>query len=160
VNIASAVPFWVPILLPSWPEGSIVDFILSNFTVAQPWDYISSKVGDLLITWEAAERLGNRGVFINAVHPGDTGEDREAFCCAMNVAINRANKGTLLEEEVSCCDSDHEAAVRPTWLARHAPAENLHGSWWIKQYQMQPLYASYVHARKRLWSLCEQGPWR
>lgn len=139
-----------------------------DLDVNRVWTYAETKAADIMLTMEAARRFRHLGIFVNAVHPGDTSSStfitnpsadsiglREQQCCALNELINRVEHQNNLAVISSCCDSPSAAADRPIWLALNAARKDLNGTWWAKVYHMPSIFEDHF-ANMRLWTVCNE----
>ena len=151
VNIASAAAYY-------FNSSQVLDL-----DKLRSWTYSEVKVADIMLTFEAARRFRNRGIFVNAVHPGDTPMStfishpsesqiklREEECCSVNKMLNDIVRQNKLHIAPSCCDSPATSAKRPVWLALNAPHLNLSASWWAKVYRMPSIFDERTY-NSRLW---------
>lgn len=156
VNVASVAAYYVD-------EPNLIDL-----NPRRSWSYPETKAAVITLSMEAARRLRGRGIFVNAVHPGDTSitthdpnashammTQRDAQCCTFNMKLNAIVRRQNLPETHSCCDSSVEAAYSPTWLALNSPKYQLSGTWWAKVYRMPSHFDDLSFARS-LWNKCKE----
>lgn len=124
-------------------EGNTINF--DDLGHEQNYDgwtaYGTSKLANLLFTYELARRLKGSSVTVNAVHPGvvNTNFFRAA---GMNM------RGTLTPEE---------GADTQLWLAQSVEVEGITGKYFVRRRETRSSAVSYDKAMaKRLWEISAQ----
>jgi NAD(P)-dependent dehydrogenase (short-subunit alcohol dehydrogenase family) len=101
--------------------------------------YSISKLGNLLFTYELADRLKGTGVTVNALHPGII--STKLLHSAFNVTG----------------DNPIEGASTPVYLASSEKLENTTGKYFVKKEEASSSALSYnAEVRKKFWLLSEK----
>ena len=100
--------------------------------------YNSSKLANLLFTYELARRLAGTNVTVNAVHPGFVNTNFQQ-------AAGLSMRGPLTPEE---------GADTQIWLATSPDVEGVTGKYFVRRHETRSSDASYdVAAARRLWDV-------
>jgi NAD(P)-dependent dehydrogenase (short-subunit alcohol dehydrogenase family) len=138
--IRASVPARIINVSSTAHEGNTIDFDdLGHRRNYDGWTaYGTSKLANLLFTYELARRLQGTGVTVNAVHPGvvNTNFFRAA---GMNM------RGSLTPEE---------GADTQIWLAQSVDVEGITGKYFVRRRETRSSHASYDKTvAQRLWEM-------
>jgi NAD(P)-dependent dehydrogenase (short-subunit alcohol dehydrogenase family) len=101
--------------------------------------YSISKLGNLLFSYELAERLSGTGITVNALHPGVI--STKLLHVAFNVGGDELIKG----------------ASTPVYLASSAELENITGKYFVKkEVALSSELSRHTRLRKEFWKLSER----
>jgi retinol dehydrogenase 14 len=120
------------------------DLHLTDFCGAEPWHggeaYGSSKLALVLLTLEAAERLGPAGITVNALHPGVVRTKLLRAGWPYSAGVGR---------------SVERGAAGPVYLASSAEVATVSGAYFsgTRRDEPSPLAAD-AELRRRLWHEC------
>jgi NAD(P)-dependent dehydrogenase (short-subunit alcohol dehydrogenase family) len=142
-TIRASVPARIINVSSSAHEGNTINFDdLNHQRHYREWTaYGASKLANILFTYELARRLADKGVTVNAVHPGfvNTNFQRAA---GLNM------RGPLTPEE---------GADTQIWLAQSSEVEGITGKYFVRRHDTRSSNISYDQAvARRLWEVSAQ----
>lgn len=111
--------------------------------------YCDSKLANLLFTYELAERLGDTGITVNALHPG--------FVRTRFGHDNPGLWGKLIKWSQIFAISPEKGAETSIYLATSPDVQGVSGKYFYKKKARKTNKASYnKEAQRRLWELSAQ----